>query len=196
MMPFSKIRAWRSGPTYACTAAAQTKLSPRYVPFASPPPTMSGTKSTCSTPTVLGFCRTTDLHCAGQRKSKVELVNGSQFAPLRPQASSAGQYVAVHPINASSGVRKDCARAQNANPIIYPIASTTNSHGFVKCRLNLRRGDSIARAKCSLRKEYWRFKRGVGSATYKTLKRVTSQNVIRTGEIDLRAGSTDVVPHA
>lgn len=94
------------------------KVSPRYVLFGLPPPTIKGTKSTCWSPTILGFCRTTLLHCAGHRKSKVELSNGMQLVPSNPQPSSATQYVAVHPINESEGVRKACARIKNAKPMI------------------------------------------------------------------------------
>lgn len=111
------------------------KESPRYVPSSSPPPTIRGTKSTCSSPTVLGFCSTTELHCAGHRKSNVALSNGAQNWPSKPHPSFADQYVAVHPMNESAGVRKDCARAKNAKPMMYPAASSAKSHGVVSARV-------------------------------------------------------------
>ena len=48
--------------THACSAAAQIKLSPLYVWFASPPPTMSGTNAILSFPMNLGFASSTPLH--------------------------------------------------------------------------------------------------------------------------------------
>ncbi len=111
------------------------KLSPRYVLFESPPPTIRGTKSTCWSPTVRGFCNTTLLHCAGHRKSNVASSNGMHAEPSSPHPSSAAQYVAVHPIKESAGVKNDWARVKKAKPIIQPAARTANSHGFVRGRV-------------------------------------------------------------
>lgn len=123
------------------------KLSPLYVLLASPPPTMSGLKAICSSPIVLGFCRITLLHCAGHRKSNVELSKGPHVVPSCPHPLLASQYVDVQPMKESSGVRNDCARAKKAKPMIY-AARKTNNHGEVNGFVVLMTMDSMGITIC------------------------------------------------
>ena len=77
----------------------------------------------------------TELHCAGQRNSNVELVNGPQSSPLRPHSALAPQYADVQSIKESGGVRKDCAREKKESPIMYPTTRRAKSHGEVRRRV-------------------------------------------------------------
>ena len=89
---FNKQKSESLG-THAWMAAAQMKLSPRYVCSLSPPPTIRGWKATCSSPTVLGFCKITESHCAGHRKSKLELLKGEHRWPSKSHWSLGTQNV-------------------------------------------------------------------------------------------------------
>ena len=73
----------------------------------------------------------TPSHCAGHRKSKVELSNGPHASPSWPQPLFASQYVDVQPMKESAGVWNDCARAKKAKPIMYAATKMTNSQGEV-----------------------------------------------------------------
>ena len=93
----------------------------------------------------------------------MEFVNGSQLSPFRPQPLFAAQYVAVHPMKESDGVKNDCARAKKAKPIMYAAARTTNSHGFVKGRVMWMRKGSSERLRARLPVYKVRLRKGVGS---------------------------------
>ncbi|PSS37582.1 hypothetical protein PHLCEN_2v598 [Hermanssonia centrifuga] len=124
---------------------------------------MSGTKSTCSSPTVLGFCKMTELHCAGQRKEKADSSKGPQALPFSPQPSFGSQYVDVQSIKASVGVRKDCAREKNAKPMMYATVRRTKSQGDLKGRVIRIRAGSKARL-WERRPVYTvKFRKGTGS---------------------------------
>lgn len=73
----------------------------------------------------------TPSHCAGHRKSKVELSNGPHASPSWPQPLFASQYVDVQPMKESAGVWNDCARAKKAKPMMYAATKMTNSQGEV-----------------------------------------------------------------
>jgi len=103
------------------------------------------------------------LHCAGHRKSNVKFVNGPQSSPLRPQPSLADQYVAVQPIDEDGGVRKDCAREKNANPMIYTAPRTRRSQRPVNGRVSLIRLDSRGKTRCCPRIFKWKSKSGSSS---------------------------------
>lgn len=93
----------------------------------------------------------------------MEFVNGSQLSPFSPQPLFAAQYVAVHPMKESDGVRNDCARAKNAKPIMYAAARATNSHGFVKGRVMRMRKGSSERLRARRPVFKVRLRKGVGS---------------------------------
>ena len=124
--------------THACTAAAQMKESPLYVLFASPPPTINGTLSTCMLPIVRGFSKMTSLHCAGQRKSNALSSYGRHSSPFKPQPSLASQYVDVQVTNESEGSKKYVVRTKNASAVMYAAAKTTNSHKKLQGRVKRR----------------------------------------------------------
>lgn len=105
----------------------------------------------------------TELHWAGQRKENVELSNGPQSPPSRPQPALAAQYVEVQPMYESAGVKNDCVREKNAKPMMYPTTRMANSQGEVKGRVNrMRPGSNPTLCErcpvCNVR-----FKKGEGS---------------------------------
>jgi hypothetical protein len=119
--------------------------SERYVFCSSPPPTTRGTYTGSSTPTVRMFANVTPLHCAGQRNSNEKSVNGWQFTPFIPQSFKASQYVEVHPMNESAGVRKKLARAMKAKEIIYPTMKIQKNGARCNRRVYLITFDSSRR---------------------------------------------------
>lgn len=69
-------------------------------------------------PTILGFSRMTELHCEGQRKSKVVLVKGVQLSPPSPQLASSPQNASVQSTYDEAGVKNELAREKKANPMM------------------------------------------------------------------------------
>ena len=58
----------------------------------------------------------TELHCEGQRKSKVALVKGAQLSPSNPHLAFSPQYASVQSTYDEGGVRYELAREKKANP--------------------------------------------------------------------------------
>ena len=78
----------------------------------------------------------------------MSVLKGPHVCPSCPHWLLASQYVEVHETKELAGVRNDCEREKNANPMIYAITRIQKSQGVVSRRVSLISVDSIGTMRC------------------------------------------------